>query len=138
MRGTPFDFTAPRRVGEQIYADDEQLRRGQGYDHNWALDRPAEGGLAFAARLDEPRSGRRLEIHTTEPGLQLYSGNLLEPGPLGKQGRAYARRGGLALETQHFPNSPNEPAFPPVVLRPGAAYASRTVYRFSARPRDAG
>lgn len=132
VRGTPFDFTTPTPVGAGIGADDEQLRRGQGYDHNFVLDRDGvrQDALALAARLYEPRSGRALEIHTTEPGIQFYSGNVLANGPVGKGGYRYGPRGGLALETQHFPDSPNRPAFPSTVLRPGEAYASRTAYRF--------
>jgi aldose 1-epimerase len=131
VRGTPFDFTAPAPIGARIDADDEQLRRGQGYDHNWVLDRePGSDSLLLAARLREPRSGRAMEVWTTEPGIQFYAGNVLPGGPLGKGGVDYVRRGGLALETQHFPDSPNRPEFPSTVLRPGEAYQSRTVYRF--------
>ncbi len=139
VRGTPFDFTAPRRIGDRIDADDEQLGVGQGYDHNFVLDgAPADAapdprGASFAARLHDPASGRVMEVFTTEPGIQFYSGNVLAGGPLGKGGREYGRRDGLALETQHFPDSPNQPRFPSTVLRPGAELASRTVYRFSTR-----
>ncbi len=133
--GTPFDFLSPHAVGARIGADDAQLRIGGGYDHNFVLgDAPvgdAPRDLAFAARVYEPRSGRVLEVHTTEPGLQFYSGNMIPDGLPGKAGAHYGRRGGLALETQHFPDSPNQPAFPSTILRPGAVYASRTVYRFS-------
>jgi aldose 1-epimerase len=131
VRGTPFDFTTPTAIGARIDGDDEQLRRGQGYDHNWVLDRePGSDALLLAARLREPRSGRVMEVYTTEPGIQFYSGNVLPGGPLGKGGVDYVRRGGLALETQHFPDSPNRPEFPSAVVRPGEAYRSRTVYRF--------
>ena len=141
VAGTPFDFTTATPIGRRIDADDVQLRRGQGYDHNFVLDRPADGAvdgggdagappLALAARLVEPRSGRAMEVHTTEPGVQFYSGNVLAPGPTGKGAHAYGARHGLALETQHFPDSPNRPDFPSTVLRPGATYASRTEYRF--------
>ena len=129
--GTPFDFTTPHPIGARIDADDEQLRRGQGYDHNWVLDRePGSDALLLAARVREPRSGRVLETWTTEPGIQLYTGNVIPGGPLGKGGVDYVRRAGLCLETQHFPDSPNRPEFPPTVLRPGEEYRSRTVYRF--------
>ena len=131
VRGTPFDFTTPRRIGERIESDDEQLRLGQGYDHNFVLDRSGGGGdLVFAARVHHAPTGRVLEVLTTEPGIQLYTGNFLR-GEAGKGGSVYARRTGLALETQHFPDSPNKPAFPSTVLRPGETYASRTVFAFS-------
>jgi len=131
VRGTPFDFTAPRAVGERIEAGDEQLRRGGGYDHNFVLADSAHATPTFAARLREPRSGRVLEVHTTEPGLQLYSGNMMPDEMRGKEGATYRRRGGLCLETQHFPDSPNQPRFPSTILRPGAELRSRTVYRFT-------
>lgn len=138
VAGTPFDFTTARAVGARIGADDEQLHFAGGYDHNFVLDRPEGDGLAFAARLHEPHSGRVLEIHTTEPGLQFYSGNFLNGSLIGKQGRVYGHRSGLALETQHFPDSPNHPEFPSTVLRPGEAYTSRTVYRFLVQHDRAG
>lgn len=129
VAGTPFDFTAAHRIGERIAAADEQIRLGMGYDHNFVLrDRP--GALAFAARAYEPRSGRVLEVRTTEPGVQFYSGNVIPPGLPGKGGAHYAARGGFALETQHFPDSPNRPEFPPTVLRPGETYRSRTEFHF--------
>lgn len=130
VAGTPFDFTTPGRIGARIDEDDEQLRRAGGYDHNLVLGESAGSGARLAARLREPTSGRVLEVLTTEPGVQFYSGNFLTGVP-GKEGRAYAWRSGLALETQHFPDSPNQPGFPSTILRPGAEYASRTVYRFS-------
>lgn len=134
VAGTPFDFTTPHAIGARIDADDPQLAIGRGYDHNFVLDRGAArgGALTLAARAHEPRSGRVLEIHTTEPGLQFYSGNVIPDGLPGKAGARYVRRGGFALETQHFPDSPNHPAFPPTVLRPGETYASATEWRFSA------
>jgi aldose 1-epimerase len=131
VAGTPFDFRSPARIGARIGGPDEQLARGGGYDHNFVLDRDAPTGLSLAARLFEPESGRVLEILTTEPGIQLFSGNTLRGGPAGKRGRAFRAHCGLALETQHFPDSPNRPAFPSTVLRPGEAYASRTVWRFA-------
>lgn len=132
VAGTPFDFTAARRIGARIADDDEQLRIGNGYDHNFVLARRTPSGdqPTFAARLYEPRSGRTLEIHTTEPGIQFYSGSGLAGGAPGKGGHAYVRNSALALETQHFPDSPNHPAFPSTILRPGEEYRSRTVYRF--------
>jgi aldose 1-epimerase len=132
VRGTPFDFIRPKLVGAGLDAKDEQLRLRNCYDHNYVLDREGiqEGGLSLAARLHEPRSGRVLEIHTTEPGVQFYSGRALGGFERGGSGRRYERRGGLALETQHFPDSPNQPHFPSTILRPGEVYSSRTVYRF--------
>jgi aldose 1-epimerase len=130
VAGTPFDFRRPTRIGARIDADDVQLQRGRGYDHNFVLSRP-DAGLAFVARVAEPRSGRVLEVHTTEPGMQLYTGNFLHDGVAGKAGRRYGHRSGLCLETQHFPDSPNQPHFPSTILRPGAEYRSRTVFAFS-------
>jgi aldose 1-epimerase len=129
VEGTPFDFREMVRIGARIDADDEQLRRGQGYDHNWVL-RGGGRSLALAARVWEPTSGRTLEVRTTEPGVQFYSGNVLDGSIRGKGGRSYERRSGFCLETQHFPDSPNQPGFPSTVLRPGEEYVSRTVYRF--------
>lgn len=131
VEGTPFDFRMPRLIGKRIDDGDEQLAHGGGYDHNFALERGSHTGTAFAAKLFEPGSGRILEVFTSEPGIQVYSGNSL-PGRLrGKKGRVYGRRGGVALETQHFPDSPNQPGFPSTILRPGETFRSRTVYRFS-------
>jgi aldose 1-epimerase len=130
--GTPFDFTSPRPIGERIDTDDEQLAFGRGYDHNYVLRRPAgERALVRAALVTDPASGRALEVLTTEPAVQLYSGNQLDGTLAGPGGAAYRPRAGFALETQHFPDSPNQPAFPSTVLRPGQMLASTTVYRFS-------
>ncbi|MDX1385472.1 MAG: galactose-1-epimerase, partial [Thermoanaerobaculia bacterium] len=138
---TPFDFTAATAIGERIEADHEQITRGGGYDHNFVVDRPdagasitADGSLAamvLAARVTEPTSGRVLEVETTEPGLQFYSGNFLDGTITGKGGQVYEHRSGFCLETQHFPDSPNQPEFPPTILRPGEQYHSRTIYRFA-------
>lgn len=133
VRGTPFDFSTPERVGARIGANDEQLRLAGGYDHNFVLDRAAAAGLTLAARLTDPVSGRGLDIHTTEPGIQFYTGNFLDGTVNGKGGIPHRYRSGLALETQHFPNSPNEPSFPNTILRPGAEHRSRTVYHFVVR-----
>jgi aldose 1-epimerase len=130
VAGTPFDFTTPQRLGERIDSDAEQLRLAGGYDHNFVIERPANAGLVPAATVVEPVSGRRLTVETTEPGVQVYSGNFLTGSLPGKQGRLYAHRGGLCLETQHFPDSPNQPSFPTVTLRPGRILKSTTVYRF--------
>ncbi len=132
VAGTPFDFLHPRTIGERIDQPDPQLLGAGGYDHNWVLD-SGGGALALAAEVYEPVSGRVLQVLTTEPGVQLYTGNLLDGTCVGKSGRAYQRRGGLCLETQHFPDSPNQPGFPDTVLRPGGTYRSKTVYRFGVR-----
>jgi aldose 1-epimerase len=131
VEGTPLDFRKPVAVGARIEQVDEQLRFGNGYDLNWVLDNP-EGSLKLAARVYEPATGRVMEVHTTEPGIQFYSGNFLAGTITGKGGIVYQRRFGLCLEAQHFPDSPNKPDFPSVVLRPGEEYAQTTVYKFSA------
>jgi galactose mutarotase-like enzyme len=130
VAGTPFDFRAPTRIGERIGQENTQLRFGRGYDHNWVLDRSNGSGLVHAARLVDPKSGRTLDISTTEPGVQFYSGNFLDGTIKGKGRRVYAHRTGLCLETQHFPDSPNHANFPSTILRPGATYRSRTVFTF--------
>ena len=127
---TPFDFRVPTRIGARIAGDDTQLGFGRGYDHNWVLDRPGGSGLVHAARLVDPISGRTVDVSTTEPGVQFYSGNFLDGTIKGKGGRVYAHRSGLCLETQHFPDSPNHANFPSTILRPGATYRSRTVFTF--------
>jgi len=129
VAGTPFDFRKPAAIGARIAADDPQLRAGGGYDHNFVL-RGRAGELRLAVRVHEPGSGRVLEVHTTEPGVQFYSGNFLDGSVVGKSGRPYQHRGGFCLEAQHFPDSPNRPEFPSVVLRPGETYRQTTVYRF--------
>jgi aldose 1-epimerase len=130
---TPLDFTAPHTIGDRIDTSNEQLRFAGGYDHNFVIDRPSSDSLELAATVFEPQSGRFLEVFTTEPGVQFYSGNFLDGSLTGKSGRRYERRTGFCLETQHFPDSPNQPAFPSVILRPGETRRSRTAYRFSAR-----
>lgn len=134
VAGTPFDFRTPTPIGARIDAADEQLRRAGGYDHNWVLAR-ADGGepapiahVAHVARVVDPASGRTLDVATTEPGVQVYSGNFLDGTVRGKDGCAYAARAGLALETQHVPDSPNQPGFPTTILRPGRTFRSRTVF----------
>lgn len=131
VTGTPLDFTTPHEIGARIHQDDHQLRLGGGYDHNFVIDRAGDGDLDVAATVSEPTSGRVLDVLTTEPGIQFYAGRGLSGGALGKGGHAYARYGAFALETQHFPDSPNRPAFPSTILRPGEEYRSTTVYRFS-------
>jgi aldose 1-epimerase len=130
VAGTPFDFTTPSAIGARIDAGDQQIRFGRGYDHNFVLRRSGPG-LVHAARVSEPTSGRALDVWTTEPGLQFYSGNFLDGSITGKGGRIYARRSGLCLETQHYPDSPNHREFPSTILRPGEEYRSRTVFAFS-------
>lgn len=134
--GTPFDFRKPTAIGARIDAPDEQLRYGGGYDHNWVLDRgtAAPGEPRHAARLISPSTGRTLDISTTEPGVQFYTGNFLDGTIVGKGGRVYPRRSGLCLETQHFPDSPNHSSFPSTILRPGTTYRSRTVFAFGVAP----
>ncbi len=132
VAGTPFDFRQPTAIGARIGAHDEQLANGKGYDHNWVLDKP-RGTLGLVARLHDPETGRVLEIASTEPGVQFYSGNFLDGSNIGFGGVAYARHDGLALEPQHFPDSPNHPGFPSVILKPGETYRNAIVYKFSAR-----
>jgi aldose 1-epimerase len=132
VAGTPMDFRTPKPIGRDIARDDEQLRLGKGYDHNWVLN-SSDDSLALAARVYERGSGRVMEVYTTEPGIQFYSGNFLDGTNVGKGGKVYEHRYGLCLETQHFPDSPNKPNFPSVILRPGERYTSKTVYRFSTK-----
>lgn len=126
---TPLDFRTPAFVGDRVRDDHPQLRLAGGYDHNLVLDRPDGGGLAFAARLEEPRSGRGLELHSTEPGLQVYSGNFLDGTVMGTGGRVYRQGDGVALEPQRFPDAPNQPDFPSTVLRPGEVHTATTLAR---------
>ena len=131
VQGTPFDFRTPTAIGARIGANDVQMKYGNGYDHNFVIDRGGRAGLVHAARVEEPSTGRTLDIFTTEPGIQFYSGNFLDGTP-GKEGRPYRRNYGFALETQHYPDSPNKPNFPSTILRPGQEYRSRTVFTFGA------
>jgi len=130
VSGTPFDFRKPFAIGARINDKDEQLERGKGYDHNFVLRRNGTG-LERAVRVTEPTTGRVMEVLTTEPGVQFYSGNFLDGTVTGKSGHVYKQRYGLCLETQHFPDSPNQPSFPSTILRPGKEYRSRTVLAFS-------
>jgi aldose 1-epimerase len=130
VEGTPFDFRLPTPVGRNIHERDKQLEIASGYDHNFVLDGGAPGALNLAARVHDPESGRVLEIHTTEPGLQFYAGGTFTPDLVGKGGVVYPRFGGMALETQHFPDAPNQPSFPSTILRPGREYRSSTVWHF--------
>ena len=133
VAGTPFDFRRRSTIGARIDdRKDTQIQYGGGYDHNFVINRDGSDAesLVEAARIADPASGRVLEISTTEPGLQFYSGNFLDGSIIGKRGRAYGHRYGMALETQHFPDSPNRPNFPSTILRPGERHHSRTVFRF--------
>ena len=132
VKGTPFDFTSPTAIGARISQDEEQIRFGKGYDHNFVL-KGGGGSLELAARVTEPTTGRILEAYTTEPGVQFYAGNFLDGTNIGKGGKVYKFRYGFCLEAQHFPDSPNQPAFPSTVLKPGQKYQQTTVYRFSAK-----
>jgi aldose 1-epimerase len=131
VSGTPFDFTRPTAIGARINQDYEQLKLGKGYDHNFVLN-GRMGVLRLVARASDPTSGRVMEVWTTEPGVQLYSGNFLDGSLTGIDGKVYQQRYGFCLETQHYPDSPNQPAFPTTVLRKGARYHTTTIYRFSA------
>jgi aldose 1-epimerase len=129
VSGTPFDFRKPTAIGARIGQDDPQLKRGGGYDHNFVLNRRGQG-LQRIGRLADPVSGRTMDIQTTEPGVQFYSGNFLDGTITGKGGVAYKHRSGLCLETQHYPDSPNQPSFPSTIVRPGQEYRSKTVLTF--------
>ncbi|HTM47485.1 MAG TPA: aldose epimerase family protein [Bryobacteraceae bacterium] len=131
VEGTPFDFRKPRPIGEKIDSAYDQTKLGGGYDHNFVLN--TSGSLTEpAVRVTEPKSGRVMEVLTTQPGVQFYTGNFLDGRLKGKGGKVYNKRYGFCLETQHFPDSPNQPGFPPVVLKPGEQYQNTTIYRFSA------
>ena len=132
VKGTPLDFTQPTAIGARINSGDEQLKLGKGYDHDFVINRSGPG-LALAAKVYEPSTGRAMEVWTEEPGIQFYTGNFLDGSNKGKQGKAYAHRYGFCLETQHFPDSPNKPEFPSTVLKAGGRYRTVTVYKFSAR-----
>lgn len=133
VAGTPFDFRRAKTVGEDIRVSHEQLVTAKGFDHNWVLDKGITKRPEHFATLRDPSSGRALKIATTEPGVQFYSGNFLDGTLTGPSGRTYRQSDGLCLETQHFPDSPNQPKFPSTVLRPGETYRSSTVHSFSAR-----
>lgn len=130
VQGTPFDFTTPHAIGDHIHDADEQLNNGHGYDHNYVL-RGEAGELRTAAVATDPVSGRRLTVQTTQPGMQFYTGNYLDSSMVGRGGSPYRFREGFCLETQHFPDSPNQPAFPSTELRPGEHFTTRTVWTFT-------
>jgi aldose 1-epimerase len=131
VAGTPFDFRTPTAIGARISEDNEQVKFGKGYDHNWVLNKPM-GQLGLMARVTEPTSGRVLEVISTEPGLQFYSGNFLDGTLTGKGGWVYKLRSGFCMEPQHYPDSPNQPQFPSVVLKPGQTYHNTIIFKFSA------
>jgi len=132
VEGTPFDFTTPKTIGRDIGQDHQQLELGLGYDHNFVLQGD-KGTMKLAARVYEPTSGRVMEVHTEEPGIQFYCGNFLDGTLKGKSGKPYVHRGGFCLETQHYPDSPNQPKFPSTILRPGKQYKTKTVFTFSTK-----
>ena len=131
VQGTPMDFTKPMAIGARVNQDNEQLKFGGGYDHNWVINQQQAGELTAAVRVVEPKSGRVLEVLTTEPGVQFYCGNFLDGTLTGKGGKVYKHRYGFCLEPQHFPDTPNHTNFPSCVLRPGQTYTQTTIYRFS-------
>jgi aldose 1-epimerase len=141
VSNTPFDFRTPIKIGARIEENDEQLKIGKGYDHNFVLrkdgasdtDHDGTPGMTLAATVYDPMSGRVMKVYTTEPGLQFYTGNFLDGTLTGKSGIVYKRRSGFAMETQHFPDSPNHPTFPSTILRPGVGYHSKSIYKFSVR-----
>jgi aldose 1-epimerase len=133
VKGTPFDFTKSTAIGKHIQDKDEQIQLGHGYDHNFVLNSGGGSAAKKAAEVYEPTSGRVMEVFTTEPGLQFYTGNFLDGKVKGKDGVAYVFRAALCMETQHFPDSPNKPKFPSTELKPGQTYRTTTVYKFSAR-----
>jgi aldose 1-epimerase len=130
VEGTPFDFRKSTAVGARINADDEQIKFGSGYDHNWVINKPL-GKLGLAARVTDPTTGRVMEVLSTEPGVQFYTGNFLDGSITGKGGQVYQRRSGLCFEPQHYPDSPNHPQFPSAELKPGQTYQNTIIYRFS-------
>jgi len=131
VKGTAFDFTSPVPIGDSINDEDDQLKFAGGFDHNFCLNKAAENELSLAARAKDPASGRVMEVFTTEPGIQFYAGNFLDETLKGKNGCMYKYRSGFCLETQHYPDSPNQPQFPDTILRPGGKFESQTIYTFS-------
>ena len=129
VKGTPFDFKTPKAIGKDINADNEQIKIAGGYDHCYVLNKKEEGELSFSARIKDPASGRTMEVYTTEPGLQLYTDNSKKT-VVGPNGATYPQRSAVCLEAQHFPDSPNHPYFPSVILNPGEQYKQKTIYKF--------
>ena len=132
VNGTPFDFREPASIGSRINDLDKQLKFGLGYDHNWVINK-RPGKLALMACVSEPTTGRIMEVFSSEPGMQFYSGNFLDGTNVGKGGKVYNYRNGFCMEPQHFPDSPNQPGFPSVVLSPGETYTNKIIYRFLAK-----
>jgi aldose 1-epimerase len=131
--GTPFDFRQPTAIGARINADDQQIKFGPGYDHNWVINKPT-GQLGLMARVSEPTSGRVMEVFSTEPGLQFYSGNFLNGSITGKDGMVYRYRSAFCMEPQHYPDSPNHSQFPSTELKPGETYHNTIIYKFTTQP----
>ena len=133
VEGSPFDFRRAKTIGQDLnkQATDTQLRYGGGYDHNFVLNKVAEGSLDLAARVVDPKSGRQMDVYTEEPGIQFYGGNFMDGGDIGKYGNPFDYRGSFALETQHYPDSPNQDNFPNTILQPGKTYQTQSIYRFS-------
>ena len=129
VKDTPFDFRTPKEVGRDIDADDEQIKNGAGYDHCFVLNKKEEGELSYAAKITEPVSGRTMEVYTTEPGVQVYTDNWAD-GYAGQHGATFPRRSAICFECQHFPDSPNHPYFPSVIIEPGKQYKQKTIYKF--------
>ena len=133
VKGTPFDFTKPVPIGQRIEQDNQQLKYAHGYDDNWVLNKPKPGVLTLAARVYDPANGRGIDVYTTQPGIQFYSGNFLNGKTIGKGGKPYNYRSAFTLETQHFPDSPNHSNFPNTVLKPGQIFYSVTIFHFTAK-----
>lgn len=133
VAGTPLDFTTPTQIGQRLESDHPQIKYGLGYDHNFVINKESEGVMALAATVYEPNSGRFMEVYTTEPGIQFYGGNFMSGSDVGKSGQSLDYRTAFCLETQHFPDSPNKPDFPDVILEPDETFESSTIYKFSTR-----
>lgn len=133
VQGTPFDFTEPTAIGDRVSEENTQLKYGAGYDHNFVLEKEEKGTITKAAEVYDPESGRVMEVFTTEPGLQFYGGNFMDGSDVGKKGQPYEHRTAFCLETQHFPDSPNQPQFPSTVLTPEEVYHSHSIYRLSTK-----
>ena len=131
--GTPFDFRHAQLIGQRVNEENEQLKNGSGYDHNWVLNKQMPGAIELAASVYEPQSGRLLEVYTDQPGLQFYGGNFFDGTGNGKYGATYNYREAFALETQKFPDSPNQPNFPSTLLKPGETYHHVCIYKFSVK-----
>ncbi len=133
VKGTPFDFTEPTPIGEHINADNQQIKYAHGFDDNWVLNKKEPGTLTWAATVYDPDNGRQIQVYTTEPGIQFYTGNFLDGSTIGKGGKPYTYRSAFTLETQHYPDSPNQPNFPTTVLQPGKIFQSITIFHFGVK-----